>query len=155
VEAFCWMVWCCLGDGGCVGGCKIVGDEIKSAEKEFVKMELIEKAKKFDEAQKELIEKDEKIEDLQIEIEALNLVLETERGLIKELEKENKALKDVNEKLSNRLFLLEQHQAIILNQSEKIERYEKALKLALETLENNNLMGKDYRKIHVIIEGRK
>jgi len=42
-----------------------------------------------------------------------------------------------NEKLRNRLFLLEQHQAIIFKQSEKLMRYEKALK---ECIEQNGLM---------------
>ncbi|MCK1999835.1 hypothetical protein MZM54_00375 [[Brevibacterium] frigoritolerans] len=36
---------------------------------------------------------------------------------------------------------------------DKEKRYEKAVQLALETLENNNLMNDDYRKIHSILDG--
>jgi hypothetical protein len=41
----------------------------------------------------------------------------------------------------------------IIEQAEKVERYEKALTLALMTLENNNHMNDDYRKIHSIADG--
>lgn len=40
-----------------------------------------------------------------------------------------------------------------IEQAEKVERYEKAVQLALMTLENNNLMNDDYRKIHSILDG--
>ena len=36
---------------------------------------------------------------------------------------------------------------------DKEKRYEKAIQLALMTLENNNLMNDDYRKIHSILDG--
>lgn len=36
---------------------------------------------------------------------------------------------------------------------DKEKRYEKAVQLALETLENNGLMNDDYRKIHSILDG--
>lgn len=53
-------------------------------------------------------------------------------------------LKDENECISNRLFLLSNHQAIIFNQSEKIMRYEKALKENAEKYKKEiiNLRGK-------------
>jgi hypothetical protein len=41
----------------------------------------------------------------------------------------------------------------LIEQAEKVERYERALTLALMTLENNNLMNDDYRKIHAIADG--
>lgn len=36
---------------------------------------------------------------------------------------------------------------------DKEKRYEKAVQLALETLENNGLMNDDYKRIHSILDG--
>jgi hypothetical protein len=41
----------------------------------------------------------------------------------------------------------------VLASVDKMERFEKALTLALMILENNNLMNDDYKKIHSILDG--